>query len=49
MQDAEYAGQMKKEDQDWVQNMRVTPDADDAVIQQKLNELYGKASLQDQK
>ena len=49
MQDAEYAGQVKKEDQDWVQNMRVTPDADDAMIQQKLNELYSKSSLQDQK
>ena len=49
MQDAEYAGQVKKEDQDWVQNMRVTPDANDTVIQQKLNELYSKSSLQDQK
>ena len=49
IQDAEYANQVKQEDQDWVQNMRISPDADDVVIQQKLNDLYSKSSLQEQK
>ena len=49
IQDVEYANEVKREDQDWVQNLRISPDADDTIIQQKLNDLYSKASLQDQK
>ena len=32
LQDAEYAGRVKQEDQDWVQNIRVTPEANDSII-----------------
>ena len=49
IRDAEYAGQVKQEDQDWVQKVRVTPEADDVEIQMKLNELYNTSSLQEQK
>ena len=49
LQDAEYAGRVKQEDQDWVQNLRVTPEADDSIIQQKLNDLYSKSSQQAQR
>ena len=49
VKDAEYARWVKQEDEDWFQLIRVPQEATDADIQQKLNELYRKPSLQDQK
>ena len=42
MEDAEYAEKVKKEDQDWVEKLRVSLTATDQEIQQRLRELYSK-------
>ena len=47
--DAEYAGRVRQEDQDWVNTVRVPSTATDQEIQQKLNELYSKQDLQEKK
>ena len=44
--DAEYAGQVKQEDADWVDQVRVPSEADDKMIQRRLNELYSTKELQ---
>ena len=40
--DVEYAEQVKKEDQDWMEKMRVPLTATDQQIQQRLRQLYSK-------
>ena len=47
--DAEYAGQVKKEDANWVSHIRVPKEADDREIQKRLNDLYGTKELQQRK
>ena len=44
--DAEYAGQVKQEDADWMDQVRVSSEADDKTIQRRLNELYSTKDLQ---
>ena len=48
-EDAEYAGQVKKQDQDWLQSVQVPQTATDQQIQQRLNELYQGQDVQDQR
>ena len=43
--DAEYAGQVKQEDANWVEQVRVSPEADDRTIQRRLNELYSTKEM----
>ena len=47
--DAEYAGRVRQEDQDWMTNVRVPSEATDSEIQQRLNQLYSKKDKQDNK
>ena len=41
--DAEYSGQVKQQDADWMQNVRIESTATDAEIQSRLQQLYSKA------
>ena len=41
--DEQYAGEVRKADADWMQNVRVTEDATDSQIQKKLQQLYTSA------
>ena len=43
--DAEYTGQVKQEDANWVEQVRVSPEADDRTIQRRLNELYSTKEM----
>ena len=47
--DAEYAGRVRQEDQDWMTNVRVPSEATDTEIQRRLNQLYSKRDKQDSK
>ena len=47
--DAEYAGRVRQEDQDWMTHVRVPSEATDAEIQRRLNQLYSKQDKQDNK
>ena len=40
---------MRQQDQDWMDTVRVPSTTTDREIQQKLNELYSKQDLQEQK
>ena len=44
--DEVYAGEVKQQDADWVQGMRVNVDATDKEIQEKLKQLYNSSILQ---
>ena len=46
-EDIEYAGQVKKQDQDWVETIRVSSSATDEDIQMKLRQLYSKTELRE--
>ena len=48
-EDAEYAGQVKKEDQDWLRSVQVSQAATDEQIQRRLNELYKGQDHQEQR
>ena len=41
-----YAGEVRKQDSDWMQHVRVSKDATDSQIQEKLRQLYSKEELQ---
>ena len=43
--DAEYAGQVKQQDADWMQNVRIESTATDAEIQRRLQNLYSTADI----
>ena len=45
--DIEYAGQVKRQDQDWVETIRVSSSATDEDIQMKLRQLYSKTELRE--
>ena len=48
-EDVKYAGQVKKEDQDWLQSVQVSQTVTDEQIQKRLNDLYKSQDVQDQK
>ena len=45
--DIEYAGQVKRQDQDWVETIRVSSSATDENIQMKLRQLYSETELRE--
>ena len=47
--DEEYVERVRQEDQDWVNQVRVPSSATDFDIQQKLDQLYSKTEIQEQK
>ena len=44
--DDQYAGEVKKQDEDWMQNVRVSDTATDAEIQKRLRQLYNTEDKQ---
>ena len=48
-EDAEYAGRVRQEDQDWVDSVRVPSEATDQEIQRRLNELYSTKEQEDKR
>ena len=44
--DTEYSGEVKKQDEEWVQRMRVPSNATDADIQRRLRQLYSTKDMQ---
>ena len=47
--DVEYADEVKQEDANWVSNLRVPKEADDQMIQKRLNELYSTTELREKR
>ena len=47
--DVDYADEVKQEDANWVSNLRVPKEADDQMIQKRLNELYSTTELREKR